>query len=167
METESLDILSREELFKRLKAKSKTSSSVNIWIIITVLIVVALACFGLNKSGNNVIPYIIFFILIACVAGWDILDNYRFKKKIDSIDTPDQLLDCWKKRKRCTVILVLLQIIIIIALSLVVDGNWNYWGISTLVVAAGIYYFLNKGSFLSGREMKIIEQLQELVDSKE
>ena len=139
METNESDNLSRDELFEVLKDKSRTSAS----------------------SFQN-ITFIIFIILICCMEGWSLLYNYRFKKMIDTIETPDQLLYCYEKKKRYENLFGFSALIIMAAFTILTDWKNGYWIVLAAAVGSIIYYIKN-GSYLSRKETKIVKQLQELI----
>ena len=164
METNESDNLSRDELFEVLKDKSRTSASSFQSSIVLLLAAILL---GLNyfwpvQGTKDGITFIIFIILICCMEGWSLLYNYRFKKMIDTIETPDQLLYCYEKKKRYENLFGFSALIIMAAFTILTDWKNGYWIILAAAVGSIIYYIKN-GSYLSCKETKIVKQLQELI----
>ena len=58
-----------------------------------------------SLTDTKDIVRLIIWIVIGCYAGYSILHNYRFKKKIDNLNTPNELLSLFKKNSKIEIIL--------------------------------------------------------------
>ena len=166
MESAEINNLNRDEMFEMLKAKGKTSTNNYTYGLLLLLTVILLGMGFLwpIQELKNEITFLISMILLCCLEGWLLLYNYRFKKKIDTIETPDQLLQCYEKKKRYENIFGF-YVLILIALF-TINLGWHK-GIFLLAAALGsiIYFFMN-GSYLNRKETKIVEQLRKLLEKK-
>ena len=164
METKDLEIRVREEL-EMLKDKSKGVR----YNIVTILFLIALLVFV--SLSPALYPYhvkktffIIFIVVLGCIGIGAFLFNYRFFKTIDTIETPDQLLNWFEKKRRVEDITGVAFLIVLIA-YFVVSGFKFYFPVISGITALIIYRLFN-GSFLSRNEKKILDELKELVEKE-
>ena len=177
METKELENLNKDELFKVIKDKCKSRSQLSFYcgLLLLFLIVVSIIYTGIRGvlSLNDIdgIVSFLFFVLLGCAVGWSVLCNYRFIKKTDMIDTPEQLWYSYEKKIKN-------DKVFLIALGLVLIGNMfsyiNYNGENNNYLRLGfwIVFFVSiflvnyRNGFMSGKDKVIIEQLRELVEKK-
>lgn len=180
METAELNNLNRDGLFEMLKGKCKSRAKIYQYVVLMFIIIAIAAIqwpwlFGSKNQYHDKIDYIlslVFFILLVCEAGWLALYNYRFKKKIDSLETPEQLLHLFNKKIRCERISTLPAFFVLLltigydGFAKSVIGTENIYVVVFFVVAAAlcvIYLSLCNGFRISRKDREIIEQLDELV----
>lgn len=176
METEELDNLNRNELFDELKGKCKKRSVRVIYEgLITLLLLILVFVFIAPQPSQYIIEdyFFIIFIAVGCaVFGWSFLYNYRFKKNIDMIDTPDQLLCEYEKITRNDKIgAIVLWILVIVGTLIIaiIKADMNSLRGSLWIIFAAIIMYLMYRSGINRfyrRENEILEQLRELVDKK-
>ena len=177
METTELGNLNRGELFEELKDKCKSRSQLSFYcgLLLLFLIVVAIIYTGLRGVFSlNDIDGIISFLLIVllgCAVGWSVLYNYRFIKKTDIIDTPEQLLYCYEKKTKN-------DKVFFIALGLVLIGNMfsyiHLYGENTnylrlgfwIVFFVSIFLIYYRNGFMRRKDKDILELLWKLVGKK-
>ena len=124
----------------------------------------------------NDIIYLVLNALLACMGVWLVLYSYRFSKKIDSLETPDQLLYSFEKHilngRIISVVCGLAFIISQICYAYLGDGgNIDYGGFFTLIVLAAAFillfgYLQVKSGIVRGKDKEIIEQLQDLIEDE-
>ena len=169
METETTDNQNREELFETLKGKCITKVKRSIpFGIMFLIIAVCLILFWSHIKGISW-----FWMAIGCWAVWFVLSNYWYQKKIEGIDTPDQLLCEFDKNNRTnrigTIVLwfVLMGIALIIA---IVNADLSSWMAVFVFVGTGIAgYLMNESSQMrkaKERDEEFREQLEDLIEKK-
>ena len=176
METTDIDNLNRTELLEELKGKCKKRSVRVIYEgLITLLLVIVIFIIFAPQPSQYVIEDIIFIIFIVVYSAayvWSFLCNYRFKKKIDTIDTPDQLLCEYEKITRNYKIGAIVLWILLIVGALIVaifKADMSSLRGSLWIIFAAIIMYLMYRSGLNRfyrRENEILEQLRELVEKK-
>lgn len=172
METGELYNSNRDELFQTLKGKCKKIAKLDFWgglicLIITIGFLI-LIWQRLNDPFNMV--YFIFWAVYFCGAVWMILYNYRFLKKFDNLDTPDQLLYWFEKKNQKDIICWFASMFLVISTnSAIVFKNA---GVPTGIIATVLcilvivlLYYGSSGSW-NRRNNDIIEDLQELVEKE-
>lgn len=110
MGTADIDNLNRRELFETLANKCKSRARKDIYcILIGLIIIIAFFIyFPQNQHVQNSTPhhridvmvYTALFGVICCTGIWLILHDYWYQKRIDTLDTPVQLLECLQKKIR-------------------------------------------------------------------
>jgi len=117
---------------------------------------------GQRIYDSNIFTYLP-WIVVCCLLGWIILYNYWFFKKIDTHETPDQLLCLVEKKKRINKISGYAAWIILIVCSIICVDYGMAWG---LTLCALIFILTNnRGNDIDNQSTnEIIKQLQELVD---
>jgi hypothetical protein len=113
---------------------------------------------------KDMISFVI-WLVIGCIAGWFGLYNYRFKKKIDDLETPEQLLSWFRKNSLIEKIAGNASWLLIIVESVI---HVNLFSIIEAVAAFVIILVLTIKSYgpWYRKEKEIIEQLQELIEKK-
>ena len=177
METKELDNLNKDELFKVIKDKCKSRSQLSFYceLLLLFLIVVSIIYTGIRGvlSLNDIdgIVSFLLLVLLGCAVGWSVLYNYRFIKKTDIIDTPEQILYCYEKKTKN-------DKVFFIALGLVLLGNMfsyiyyngennNYLRLGFWIVFfVSIFLIYYRNGFMRRKDREIIEQLRKLVGKK-
>lgn len=169
METEALDNLSRGERFEMLKKMCRSRTIMYITIIAMAAVLVLILVFQMYSGPKpfdtkDMISFVI-WLVIGCIAGWLGLYNYRFKKKIDDLETPEQLLSWFRKNSLIEKIAGSSGWLLVIIESVV---RVNLFSIIEAVAAFVIILFFTIKSYgpWYRKEKEIIEQLQELVEKK-
>ncbi len=100
METKEFDNLSKEELFQVIKEKCKSVLKRDLYggIIVLVLVILLLVFTWQRLDASKDISFFMFWIVFVCYWGWLLLNDYRFLKKVDSVDTPERLLYSFEKK---------------------------------------------------------------------
>ena len=173
MEQIELDNLNKEELFETLKGSCKARVDLHYYIGILLLCLVCVAIlFMLGQYrlyGLEIIPFVE-FLAIGCIMGLLVANNYRFRKRADSLNTPEQLLHTYEKtvqnNNNCW---FALMILIICRFIISTDFNGRYaWlrlAILIILLAAGVYLYFKK-ELVSQRDKEILRELRELTGNK-
>ena len=183
MEQMDLDNLSKDEMFKVIKDKCKSRARVHIYIGLAVLLLLVAfmieSIFYFRGSHHLKPTQIIAFVslvILTCFVAWLLLNNYRFLKKIGSLDNPDQLLYRYEKKLRNERLLYFISILLFLfdqTYSFIYhsrdDGTlfFTLFIIIALVAFIAIYWYngLKDETFkFSRRDVEIIERLQELTE---
>lgn len=172
-ELKELENLNRDQRFGTLKSICKARVDWNLCIEVVLLALVLVAIFssigGLKLYGLD-IPSLIVFIAVSCMLVLGVLSNYRFRKKSDSLNTPDQLLHMYEKtvqnNRKCW-----FAIIVLLISKTIIDTNFNgfyFWLLSAILLVLVVVYvnLYLKNDLLSQREKDIIMALQELAEEK-
>ena len=172
-ELKELENLNRDQRFGTLKSICKARVDWNLCIEVVLLALVLVAIFssigGLKLYGLE-IPSLIVFIAVSCMLVLGVLSNYRFRKKSDSLNTPDQLLHMYEKtvqnNRKCW-----FAIIVLLISKTIIDTNFNgfyFWLLSAILLVLVVVYvnLYLKNDLLSQREKDIIMALQELAEEK-
>ena len=168
METEELDYHSRTELLEELKGKCKSHAKRDIYGGLFCLIVAILYLFlPIGERPNEIITLLFFiiWIVISCLSAWAALINYRLLKRIDELDTPDQLLYHLEKRHRYNMIFLAIAWILLLCSDIIVrNDSWaltlTFWIVVTVIIL--FCYYKNLGWI--GEEKEMIRQLKELAE---
>ncbi len=180
MKPDEIANLNKEELFLQIKEKCKSRSRTNFYggIIFLVAIIAIMAYAGLTSYPLDVndIIFLVLNALLACMGVWLVLYSYRFSKKIDSLETPDQLLYNFEKHIRngriisvvCGLALIISQICYVYLGN---GGNIDYGRFFTLIVLAVAFILLFNYLHMSsgtvrGKDKEIIERLHELIENE-
>lgn len=154
-----------EALKDRCKSRAKASSNPILIMVIILLLVMVSLIFGLGKKGTDDISFIVFWLVFCCTGGLVILYNFRFAKKIDHLDTPNQLLKSFKKHLRVELISASVLWMFLIA-DCFVRGN-HYSLTESLFAFVLVLFLVIKGiGPWNRRDMEIIEDLQQLVENE-
>ena len=171
METKELDNLSRTELFELFKAKCKSNAKRGICIGLIVLLSVVYILFTnwQRPDDTKSIIFFIFQIVIGCISGWAVLNNYLLLKRIDNLDTPDQLLYHLEKTHRYNLIGLFVLFIFFTGWFFVRGSDFiDYVSgaiclVATVAILFCIFYKNSARNWLSKERRK---QLQEHVEKK-
>ena len=172
METKDLDNLSGDELFEELKKKCKSNAKRDIYggLLVLFLILILFFLKGEILDETKSILFLIIWIILGCLSGCAVLYNYLLLKKIDNLDTPEQLLYHFEKKHRYNIIFWAVAWILLIS-DIIVRGfdSWaltlsilTIWIVATVVI---LFCFYNNLGWY-GKEKEILEQLRELVEKK-
>ena len=180
-----LDNLSKEEMFKVIKDKCKSRTKVNFYIGLAVLLLLIAFMIelifyfrGSQHLKNTQIVAFVALIVLTCFMVWLVLNNYRFLKRIGSLDTPDQLLYRYEKKLRNERLLSFISILLVLleqTYSFIYyswDDGTLFFSLFIIIVLAAfiaIYWYngLKDETFkFYRRDVEILERLQELIDMK-
>ena len=167
METKDLDGMNRNELFEEIKDKCKSKAKISIYITLILLIIVIAYLIDLWQKPHDtkdIVSFILWFIF-ACIAGGVALCNYRFKKKVDNPNTPNQVLSWFKKNLRIEIISAIGAWLILIADSIVCGPIYSIIETVSAFVVITLLTIYGYGRW-NRRDKEIIEQLQELTEQK-
>ncbi len=165
MNCEESDKCNNVELFEEIKDKCKSRAKQSIYTLLIgiILAIVLLIYFGQRLSvAKNMIEFI-FWIVITVIGSWLILYNYRYKKKIDNLDTPNQLLPLFKKNTQIEIISGGVVWLLLIVLSFVIDNHYMFITMLTSFLLVLFMAIKGYGHWYS-RGKEITEQLQELIE---
>lgn len=182
MKQEELDNLIENE-FNEIKDKCKSRSKVVFYVslaLIVIFIPLLAACIhykGITNLKHTQIVALILIFLSVCDAGWLLLNNYRFLKRANSLDTPDKLLDSYEKkildgRKAYALCeLAFTCFFIDTAINCFQDEGAfilvTIWILFIAMIAYIIYkYVKNKSFYVPPKDVAIIERLKELTEKK-
>jgi hypothetical protein len=168
MEIKELDNLSRTELFEVLKGKCKSNAKRDFYAGLMFLsLAILYLLFPIRESADESNPmiYFIFWIGYGCLSVWEAIYNYRLLKKIDNLDTPDELLYRIEKKHRYNIIFYIalwILLFIYIAMTGFDYVNLTIWIVATVVIL--FCFFKNLGWY--GQDKEMMKQLRELVEKK-
>ena len=177
METKGLGNLSRDELFDKIKRKCISKARVDFYggIIILIILIASfiyLICRGTKLFDDTYIFSSMFAIALVCMAGWQVLYSYRYKKKIENTDKPSELLHCFEKKSRIFVIFCLVLWFAVFGVKFVDFFRTTKIGFEHVLLAIAfvvLVYFIyvtNKPGSVRPKDKEIIDQLQDLIDQE-
>lgn len=153
-----------EDLKQRCKSRAKAACSPMLITVIILLLVMSSLTFGLWGKGIDDISFYVFWLVFCCAGGLITLFNFRFAKKIDHLDTPDQLLESFKKHLRVELISGSVLWLFIIV-DCFVRGNL-FSVIGSMFAFVLVLSLVIKGyGRWNRRDKEIIEDLQQLVEN--
>ena len=172
MKLEELEGLNRDQWFDELKGKCKSRADLNLCFGILVLVLIIIALLSrLGYSDINRIDIVPFvgFIALGCLMAFLTWNNYRFHKRADSLNTPDQLLHMYEKtvqnNNRCWLAFALL-----IACEEIIKAHFNgqyFWlKLGILLIAIIVAIVLYKKELINQRDKQIIRALRELTEEE-
>ncbi len=171
METNTLDSESRSERFELIKAECRSQAKLRLWIFAAALLIPMFLFIGVVVVAQNRLR--LTPLCLALVFGvsflWSIVIDYRFLKRLDNLNTPEELLHCFEKKlsnQRNSTYLASLGLV-----GLIIDPFEWMWVTLTFaaVVVAFLIYSYFKGDYVqykSSREDEILSRLEELVENK-
>ena len=167
MEQIELDNLSKDELFEAIKdkCKSRAKGSIYVTLITLILVIVYLIYLGQKLHDTKDIVSFILWLIFGCIAGVIALCNYRFKKKMDSPNTPNQVLSWFKKNLRIEIIFAIIAWLILIGDSIVSGPIYSIIETVAAFVVVALLTFFGFGRW-NRRDKEIMEELQELIEKK-
>ena len=174
MKREETRNLSREELFEKIKRKCISRSRVSFYVGLVILIlIIALFIYHVRNSFDDTNRLnAMFFIVFACMAGWLVLYNYWYQKKVKKIDDPSQLLHYFEKKNRSLTIFCLAGWLVWLGVKFVdffrapKPDFENVLLTIALIASVFLIFVTNKPGTVSFKDMEIIEQLQDLIDKE-
>ena len=177
MKPDEIANLNKEELFLQIKRKCISRARVDFYggLLILISIIasfICLICRGTNVFDDANFLSNIFAIALVCLAGWQVLYSYRYKKKIERIDKPSELLHYFGKKSRIFTIFCLVLWFAVFGVKFV-----NFFRTTTIgfehvllaiafVVLVYFIYVTNKPGSVRPRDKEIIDQLQELIENE-
>ena len=173
MKLDELEGLNREQRFEELKGMCKSRTDLNLCLGLLLLAFIILAVltklgyYGIN--GTDIIPFVEFCVL-GCLVAFMTLNNYRFHKRADSLNTPDQLLNKYEKtvknNNKCWLAFVLL-IACKDILTIDFDGQYFWLRLVILFIVIAVAVVLYKKVLISQRDKEIIGALRELTEEEQ
>ncbi len=181
---EELNYVSQDEWFGRIKdvCRSQAKRIVR-WLAVILLLCIAAVVYFLTSryQGGEMgdIAALCLELIICFALVWVFFNNVRFLIKVDSLDSPEQLLHQHEQRikndRRASLLGALVSIVSLggsYAFSLggsytFTDSSWWYWAMTAILIALIIIFYF-KGSYLrhSNRDIEITERLQDLINTK-
>ena len=174
--------LGKKELLEEIKSKLKTNATAYMFIglalalFLFVVVIIGIYSKGIQHLQHRHIGALVFLAFCCCLSVWYALNNYRFIRKIDSLDTPDQLLSGYEKKgKKEHMLSFLVQLGIfffcidsIFFFDPFPELFWNIIMALVLiaVLAFLIYFYKKSGPKVPLRDKKLIEKLRELSEKK-
>ena len=167
-----LDNQNRAELFEMLKGKCKTRAKRDIYgMLVCLVLILVLTAWILYEQKLNETKNMIFFVLwivVGCAGVWSVLYNYRFIKKSENLDTPEQLLSCFEKKNRNDIVCWFVSFLCVIGTNFAIiyeDMGWvmGIFMVGLLVLIMLPFYYSGSSGW-NRRNREIIEELQELVE---
>ena len=167
MEKKDFDGINRDDLFEEIKDKCKSRAKGSIYVTLIILIMAIAYLIYLGQrlyDTKDIVSFILWFIF-GCIAGGIALCNYRFKKRIDNPNTPNQVLSWFKKSFRIEIIFWIAAWLILIGQSIVSGPFFEIIETVAAFVVVTLLTFYGYGRW-NRRNKEIIEQLQELAEKK-
>ena len=169
METKGLDNLSRDESFEELKSRCKSNAKHDFYGGLMFLIVMILYLLFSNWERLNEtksILFLIIWILLGCLSVCAVLYSYLLLRRIDNLDTPDQLLYRFEKKRRYNFIFLIAAWILLLCTDIVILG-FTYEGLAIwIVIGVMLLFCFFKNLGWNGEEKEIIEELKDLVEKE-
>ena len=174
MNNEESDKCNNMELFEEIKDKCKSKARTDFfWNLLALLIVIAPIIFFHDSHEVNDIIFFIASVVFLGITIWLTLFSYRLYKRIDNLDTPEQLLQYYEKKNQNLKIFFLVFWLFLIGEKFarnVTEIKIGYeYVLLGIVAVAAIYlmFVLSRDDKLSRKDLKIIEQLRELVKKED
>lgn len=177
---EDLDYQSRDGWFEIIKGVCRFQAERAVcWLAIILLLFIAAGVYFYTSryQGGKVddIAAICFELIICFILTWAIVNNLRFIRSTNRLETPEQLLQQHEKRmrndRRAALVCMVTVIVSIGGPYAFTNREWSSylvnWAIKAVLIALSLYFYF-KGSFLkySNRDNVITERLQELIETK-
>ena len=173
MKLEELENLNREDWFKALKGTCKSRVDLIFCLGLLLFILVAVAILtslsDLKLNGFDIIPFVT-LIAIGCILGLITLNNYRFRKRADSLNTPDQLLHTYEKTVQNNTKYRFVNTILITCFFIftIYNGRNSWWWLAIVLIILAVDIFLYfKKELVSERDKEIIRVLKELSEEEQ
>lgn len=172
MKPEELNSLNKDELFQMLKGKCKSRARISLysWLILMLLYIWLMYDFGFS---NVTVSTICLVVVMGCLIVWQALYDYLYIKRIDKLDTPNQLLYYFKKRNRNVTIIVAVSLLLWLGWWAIkafgaVGSNFEYvmLAIAVAIIAYLVYSGNRPGSVRNPKDLEIIEQLEKLIEKE-
>ena len=169
--------LSREECFERIKGecRSQAKQRLRFGAIVALFIIACLIIGWIRVDQLRIFPIIQFSILFLA-AVWDAVNNYRFLRWVDGLNTPEHLLHWYEKTiksNRNAYYLGMLGLIFnVVDPYAFAYHEWDWvWVDIVFVVLLLVFliYSYFKGDYLrykTDRDDEIIDRLQDLINKK-
>ena len=169
--------LSKRECFERIIDESRTQAKRRLcFSLIGVLIfIVILICTEIwNYREFDIVDdiYACLVLILCFVAAWIAVNNFRLLKRLNSIDSPEQLLHCYEKtiKNNFKVSILALIACVVDPYAFINDDKVWLWlsvTITVAVIAFLIYCYYNDIlMYKTRRDEEIIDRLQDLIDRK-
>ena len=107
MKLEDLNLIDKEEWLDVIKDKCKKRAKTHFWVglvpLILLLIMVTIAIYVEHRPDIHYshdkrnFVLLLAMVLLALMSGWWVIKSHSFLKTIDGLDTPEQLLNKFKK----------------------------------------------------------------------
>ena len=186
MERMELDNHSNNTLFEEIKDKCKSRTKVNIYsglAVILFLILMIILGINYNQGIHNLrhiqIVSTVILVCLSLVVVWLILNNFRFLRKVDGLDTPEQLLYWYKKKITNERLLYFISVCALLCDQ--IYSSFSYcredptFLIVSLPLAIAVIAFISAYWYRGlkdetfkfyRKDVEILEQLQELTEKK-
>lgn len=169
--------LSKDECFERIKDESRSQAKRRLCfsLICLLLFIAILICSKVWKYQElDTIDriYTGLTLVYSFVAGWVAVNNLRLLMKVDSLDTPEQLLHWYEKTINSTRRACILAIIVSVIDPYAYIHEDRMWILMNLMILGAIIPFLiyaffkNYWNYKTRRDEEIIDRLQDLIDMK-
>ena len=177
MTLDELYNLSREESFERIKDESRSQAKWRlcaslICFLIFIATLISMKIWRYQELDRIDTIYACLLLVYCFAAGWIAVNNLRFLKRVDSLDTPEQLLHCYEKTINHSRKAAILAIIVSIGDPYVFLHDDRLWvllnvTITLAIIAFLIYtFFKDYWAYKTRRDEEIIDRLQDLIDMK-
>ncbi len=175
--------INRYEMFEMLARKCKSRGVVSIcigllFLILTVGIIIFILKYHPERpycDEEDVICFLISFTVIGCALVSSIPYDYLYIKKIDSIDTPDQLMCLLKKRNRFEKVCFIVPMLVVIACDFYdrfrlytfrTDLFHSLWVLALVIVFFLCAFHVFKPEKMSYKEEEVVVELEDLIDMR-
>lgn len=173
METNTLDNQSRSERFERIKAELWLQEKKGLWAWAFALFLFLIIAVVVVLAKVRII-YLCMLLPFGVLFVWSAVSYYWFLHRLDSLDTPEQLLHSFHKKLSNQRNASYLQILGLVGLlmypipDICRDGEW-LWLILPITFLAILIYSYFRGDFVpykTRRDEEILSRLENLVENK-
>ena len=172
MKPEELNSLNKDELFQMLKGKCKSRARISLYfgLILLLFFIWMMYHFGFSNVTVSTRYLVVGF---GCLIVWQVLYDCLYMKRIDKIDTPNQLLYYFKKKNRTVTVIFVVSFLLWLVWWAVkafgaVDSYFEYvmLAVAFVIIAYIIYSGNRPGSVRNAKDLEIIEQLEKLIEKE-
>ena len=173
METNTLDNFSRDEKFELIKAECRSQDKKGLWAWAFALFLFLIIAVVVVLAKVRII-YLCMLLPFGVLFVWSAVSYYWFLHRLDSLDTPEQLLHSFHKKLSNQRNASYLQILGLVGLlmypipDICRDGEW-LWLILPITFLAILIYSYFRGDFVpykTRRDEEILSRLENLVENK-
>ena len=173
MTLDEFNKLSKDESFERIKEESRSKAKRMVCYSLMAMFFIVALTIGMELWGyeNNVIS-ISWAVFFCFIAGWIGVNNFRLFRRVDNLDTPEQLLHGYEKTIRNDRNACYVGILVgVFDPYLYVPGDkaWNVMWLVIIVAAVVflVYSFYHEyWEFRTRRDEEIIDRLHDLIGMK-
>ena len=167
----------KKECFVRIKDESRSQAKRRLCVsLICMLIFIGMLIFmkawryrGLENADAI---YACLLLVYIFAAGWIAVSNFRLLRRVDSLDTPEELLHWYEKTIKNSRGACILAIIVSIGDPYAYFTGDRAWFVLNLTLTVAIIVFLiytflkDYWEYKTRRDEEIIDRLQDLIDMK-